>query len=117
MFRNKTQVERGQIIGLYKAHKTPKEIANILQFDIRTVKLWIKNYNEQGELGLRDHRLNNSAPYKLTMQEEQNLVRYSSENPFQSTKSLKINLNLPIVRKTVSSYLNKFCEYYCYNYF
>ena len=47
MFANKSEAERGQIIGLHLAGKNPKEIAALLQFNIKTVRHWINVYQEQ----------------------------------------------------------------------
>ena len=107
MYANKSEAERGKIIGMHISGSKEKEIARRIQCNIKTVRFWIKHYSEKGDNWYKHHRTSNSAPRKTTIQEDNFIIDYSLQNPFASSKHIFGDLGLNLSRSTICRRLNQ----------
>ncbi|XP_011687429.1 PREDICTED: uncharacterized protein LOC105449744 [Wasmannia auropunctata] len=101
IFANLNVTDRGKIIGLHEAGLNISQIALTMGITRRTAALWITKYEEAGMNNLKDHRKNNRAPQKTTLEDNEEIVRAIDENPFNAAATVLQNRNLNISVNTV----------------
>lgn len=97
-FTNISLEKRGEIIGMFKANKSIKEISQEAEVAINTVRLWIKRYNEEYSLVTKSRP---GRPRATTATQDREMVNYIKGQPFETAKSLLANLNLSCSYTTV----------------
>lgn len=84
-YRRTTQaVERTHwhMVWLMKEGQTPTEIASLLGYTARWIRTVVRRWNQQGEAGIRDRRLNQpGAPCLLSAEQQQELDRALDQPP------------------------------------
>lgn len=67
---------------------------------IKTVALWIRKHADGRTENLKDHRKNNHAPQKTTVEQNEELIRAVDENPFDPVVNVIRNRGLNICAET-----------------
>lgn len=87
---NLNQVERGQIIGLYKGGNSKVKISKILGFSRTTVIQTIQNYEERGNVV---NLPRSGRPKKTNNDHKKVLKKIVSENNHKSAEIIKNKFN------------------------
>ena len=88
------KINAAKIAGMADAGMTTAQIVQLTGFQKNTVLTWKRRYQESGNAGLEDRRINNSSYRVTTPAEDLMLVEEVAENPFVPPKTLALNVNI-----------------------
>ena len=96
--------QRGRIVGMRESGLTPTQIARELGLSRTTVYLWLKRWEEEGNL--KDKR-RTGAPRKTTAAEDRHIVERVEANPFSNAVEVREQLQLEVSSMTVRRRLHE----------
>lgn len=100
MLRN-TEIARRVTLMVINKNMNPREAADLLEANVRTVYNYAKRYAVHGASGIIDHRHGNYR--KLTLETERRIVQCKMQKPQRSARWirnwLKLDVSVECVRK------------------
>ncbi|KAK4301123.1 hypothetical protein Pmani_026706 [Petrolisthes manimaculis] len=89
---------RGRIVGMHESGKTAAEISRELGVTKDTVYLWIRRWQEEGNL---TDRRRQGRPRETTNDQDEEIREAAEANPFTNAVAITEDLNLPVSGRTV----------------
>ena len=106
-FGNLSVQIRGRIVALAQSRWEENKIRDEIGCDIRTVRLWIRRFQERGDPGLADHRKNNRRPKKTAPDEDAAICAVVERTPFTTARQILVETGLNISRPTICRRLHE----------
>ena len=91
-------VLRGRIVGLRESGKSVREIAAHLGISRATVYLWLRRWEEDGNL---NNRPKGRPPRKTTAENDQHIQDAANNDPFTNAEAIREQLQLDVSAQTV----------------
>lgn len=93
-----TLVLRGRIVGMRESGMSIRNIAENLGISKKTVSLWLKRWEEEGNL---NNRPRGRPPRKTTAEQDRLIVESAENNPMNNAVALREELQLYVSVQTV----------------
>ncbi|KAK4303652.1 hypothetical protein Pmani_019425 [Petrolisthes manimaculis] len=91
---------RGRIVGMHESGKTAAEISRELGVTKDTVYLWIRRWQEEGNL---TDRRRQGRPRETTNDQDEEIREAAEANPFTNAVAITEDLNLPVSGRTTAA--------------
>ena len=95
---------RNRIVGMKMAGSSPTEIARTLAISKTTVYLWLKRFEEQGNVKTKKIP---GAPKQTTAEENRKIIQEVRANPFTNSTDIARTLQLTVSPRTIRRRLHE----------
>lgn len=92
---------------MHLSNKTTAQIAGALNCSMATVRLWVNKHRQGGFEALKDHRKFNSRPRKTTLEQDELINEYFSNDPFSTAARFVDLVNAEVCAGTIISRLHE----------
>ena len=89
---------RGKIIGMYESGELKSTIAEKLKLNPKTVSLWIKRHEEEGNLNCKERGHKEKC---TTRTEDEKILEYVKNNPMTTTVEIRRKLKINCSAQTI----------------
>lgn len=93
-----TLVLRGRIVGMRESGRSIRNIGHDLGISKTTVSLWVKRWEEEGNL---NNRPKGRPPRKTTAEQDRRIVEAAENGPMKNAVALREELQLDVSAETV----------------
>lgn len=93
-----TLVLRGRIVGMRESGRSIRNIGHDLGISKTTVSLWVKRWEEEGNL---NNRPKGRPPRKTTAEQDRRIVEAAENSPMKNAVALREELQLDVSAETV----------------